>query len=460
MRRLVFALRFERLTGRLARPSANNCGSFPARLALTPQVNSPRNHGRRRWAVLGVGFLVMASGFALRNGFSVFYPAIVDDFGWTRGGTAVMFSLSILVYGLLSPFVGGLIDRFKPRYVVATGMVILTISIGLCAFATQQWHFYLLFGVVAACGVAMIGITPMAAIITPWFGRKRGFVFAILGSGFGVSLVSASLVQHLVTTFGWQSSFIITAATVAAISIPLVFIVIRRAPGIAPSGARTTGSSKQYKVDTRTGTTEAGWRSIDWTLKRAMRTPQFWMLWVAGFCQLGLAEKVAIAHQVYFFQDAGYTPLAAASVYSIFGATFVVGNLASSLSDRLGREKVYLPGCALALGGAILLFFIRDGGDPWMAYVFAVAFGAGMGMLPPVLFAAVADLFHGKSYGAIQGMVTLGFSVGGAISPWLAGYLHDITGSYDSTLIMLVGALAASGLLVALAAPRRISPVD
>ncbi|MFW6055691.1 MAG: MFS transporter [Chloroflexota bacterium] len=426
---------------------------------MATQVNSPPNHGRRRWAVLGVGFLVMASGFALRNGFSVFYPVIVDDFGWTRGGTAVMFSLSILVYGLLSPLVGGLVDRVKPRYVVATGMAILTASIGMCALATQPWHFYLLFGVVAACGVAMIGITPMAAIITPWFGRKRGVVFAILGSGFGVSLVSASVVQYLITTFGWQSSFIITAVAVAAISIPLVFIVIRRAPTIAPPGAQTAASNQQGETDTGTGTNVAGWRSTDWTLKRAMRTPQFWMLWVAGFCQLGLAEKVAIAHQVYFFQDAGYSPIAAASVYSVFGATFVVGNLASSLSDRLGRERVYLPGCALALGGAILLFFIRDAGAPWMAYVFAVAFGAGMGMLPPVLFAAVADLFHGKSYGAIQGMVTLGFSAGGAISPWLAGYMHDITGSYDATIIMLVGALAASGLLVALSAPRRISPV-
>ena len=83
-----------------------------------------------------------------------------------------------------------------------------------------------------------------------------------------------------------------------------------------------------------------------------------------------------------------------------------------------------------------------------------------MGVMPPVLFAAVADLFHGRSYGAIQGMVALGFSVGGAISPWLAGYMHDVTGSYDTTLVMLMVALVGSGLLFAFSTPRRLSPVQ
>jgi len=82
-----------------------------------------------------------------------------------------------------------------------------------------------------------------------------------------------------------------------------------------------------------------------------------------------------------------------------------------------------------------------------------------MGIMPPVLFASVADFFHGRSYGAIMGMVTFGFSMGGALGPWLAGYMHDVSGSYDSTIIMLLAALLACGLLVWLAAPRKFVPV-
>ena len=160
----------------------------------------------RRWVVLAVGFLVMALGFGLRNAFSVFYPEIVADFGWSRGGTAAMFSLNILVYGLLSPFVGGLVDRFKPQILLSLGIVVIGGGSVLCGFATSEWHFYLLYGVLVAVGAALIGVTPLAPILTPWFTRNRGLVFSILGSGFGVSIVSASLVQYLISTYGWRNA--------------------------------------------------------------------------------------------------------------------------------------------------------------------------------------------------------------------------------------------------------------
>ncbi len=399
----------------------------------------------------------MAFGFALRNSFSVFYPAIVEDFGWTRGNTAAMFSLSILVYGLLSPAVGSLVDRFKPQLVVALGILILGAGFALCGLGTREWHFYLLFGVVVAVGISMIGITPLGAIVTPWFTRNRGLVFAVLAAGFGMSLVAASGAQHLISTYGWQSAYVIGGLSFVVVMVPLVLVFMRRAPL-----AVTTPTGDLSGTAAGTAHNEANvtpWRREPWTFRRAAKTPQFWMLWVAGFCQIGIAEKIAIAHQVYFFRDAGYSPMAAATVYSVFGIVFVTGNLASSVSDRLGRERVYLPACALTVASAGLLFIIQDATQPWMAYTFAVSFGFGLGVLPPVLFATVADLFHGKSYGAIQGMMVLGISTGGAISPWLSGYLYDITGSYTPMLVILVGALLLCGLLLYAARPSHLNPV-
>jgi sugar phosphate permease len=422
-----------------------------------PQAPSAAPRPGRRWFVLAAAFLVMAFGFALRNSFSVFYPAIVQDLGWSRGNTALMFSLSILVYGLLSPGVGGLVERLKPHLLVASGVVVLGGGFALCGFGTREWHFYLLFGGVVALGTSMIGITPLSAIVTPWFSRSRGMVFGVLAAGFGMSLVSASAAQYLISTYGWQNAYFIAGLSFVAVMVPLVLLFIRRMPG--SERTRHPVTSRAEAATPGRGLAEKGWHSIEWTLGRAMRTPQFWMLWLAGFCQVGLAEKIAIAHQVYFFRDAGYTPMAAAAIYSVFGIVFVAGNLVSSVSDRIGRERVYLPACLLSIASACLLFVIRDASQPWMAYLFAVCFGFGIGVLPPILFAAVADLFHGRSYGAIQGMMVTGISAGGAISPWLSGLLFDITGSYTPMLSILVAALVACGLLVQLAAPGRLSPV-
>jgi len=412
---------------------------------------------RRGWIVLAVALLVMSAGYALRNAFSVFYPAIVADFGWSRGNTAIMFSLSILVYGLLSPITGGLVDKHKPQFLVALGVVVLSGCIALCSLATQQWHFYLLYGVIGACGVSMMGLTVLAATVMPWFAQRRALAFAVLAAGFGVSLVAAAIVQYLISMYGWQRALLYSGLTVMVVVAPVALAFLRKPPAQPQSTVQVKAAD--VPETGRAAVESSDWHAREWTLRRAVKTPQFWMLWVVGFCQLGLAEKAAIAHQVYLFQDAGYTPMAAASVYSVFGVVFVCGSLASSVSDRLGREKVYLPACALAIAGTLLLFFIRDATQPWMAYVFATVFGFGMGMMPPILFAAVADLFHGKSYGAIQGTVALGFSAGGAISPWLAGHLYDISGSYDSTLLMLLGSLVVCGLLMWLAAPRRFVPV-
>ena len=404
----------------------------------------------------------MASGFALRNAFSVFYPAVVSEFGWSRGNTAIMFSLSIFVYGVMSPVVGSLIDRFKPQFVIGIGISLIGGSIALCGLATQEWHFYLLYGVIAAVGVSMFGITPLAAVITPWFSKHRALVFAVLAAGFGVSLVAASLVQLLISAYGWQQALTISGLAVAAVMVPLTLLFLRRAPmpdTVLPQSVPAAADQEETSKGGQDTETSQGWHAREWTLRRALKTPQFWMLWIAGFCQLGLAEKAAIAHEVYFFQDVGYSPIQAASVYSVFGLLFIVGNLVSTFSDKIGREKVYLPACGLAVLGAASLFLISDASQPWMAYLFAVVFGFGMGVLPPVLFASVADLFHGRSYGAIMGTVAFGFSMGGALSPWLAGYMHDVSGSYDSTIIMLLAALLACGLLVWLAAPRKLVPV-
>ncbi|MFC2008941.1 MFS transporter [Chloroflexota bacterium] len=403
-----------------------------------------------------MGFLVTALGFGLRNAFSVFYPELVADFGWSRGGTAAMSSLNILVYGLLSPVVGGLVNRLKPQTLLALGMAVPGGAAALCGFATSEWHFYLFYGIVMAVGLALIGIAPLAAIVTPWFARNRGLVFSVFASGGGVSIISASLVQYLISTHGWRNAYFISGLAVAAVMVPLTLLIVRRAPAVEHGEA-----APELPLQRKGFAPEEhdGWPRGDWPPRKVLKIPQFWMLCLAGLFQLGVAEKVAVGHLVYFFRDAGYGPIDAAMFYSVFGVAFVAGTLGSSVSDTLGREKIYVPACALSVASVALLFVIQDAIHPWMANLFAVCFGVGLGAMPPVLFAAASDLFHGKSYGAILGMIVLGVALGGAVSPWLAGYMHDLTGNYTSSLFLLLAALVASGLLFCLVAPARLSPV-
>jgi MFS family permease len=415
------------------------------------------------WVVLSVALITIVLGYGIRNTFSVFYPTIVEEFGWGRGETALMFSITIIIYGLIAPVAGSLVDRFDPRFVISAGACIVGGGIALCSLADAQWQFYLLYGGVVATGLSLMGWTPFSAIISNWFVKKRGLAFGILTAGFGGSLILAPIAQFLISSFGWQTAYVIIGITSIAITVPLCSILVRRSPrdkGLFPDGIHQTSVEPQDQDEPWiTGTLEGNWNTTTWTLVRALKTYRFWLLFSISFCLLGLAEQIAIAHQVYFFREVGYRPTLAAIIYSLFGVMFVTGNLCSFFSDRLGREKVFIPSCLLSAGAVSLLFLIRDTSQPWMPFLFAVCFGLGLGTAAPVFFTTVADLFQGKHFGSIMGTVVFGFSLGGAIAPWLAGFLYDKTYSYFAAFLILLGSFLASAVLMWFIAPRKVRPV-
>jgi nitrate/nitrite transporter NarK len=83
----------------------------------------------------------------------------------------------------------------------------------------------------------------------------------------------------------------------------------------------------------------------------------------------------------------------------------------------------------------------------------------GLGIAGPAFFAKIADLFQGRYFGSILGTIVLGFSLGGALAPWLAGFIHDRTGSYFPTFLLMAGSLLISILLMWLVSAQKIRPV-
>ena len=411
------------------------------------------------WIVLGVAFTFMVLGYAIRNTFSVFYPTIVEEFGWGRGDTALMFSITILVYGFMAPLAGSLVDRFQPRVVLSAGALVVGTGIALCSLASTQWQFYLLYGVITAIGLSMIGVTPLSAVTTNWFATRRGLMFGILAAGFGLSLISAPINQLLISGFGWRSAYVIIGAFCSAVMIPLCLRFMRHAPQQQGQPGELTHETDRPAVS---GTQQPAdfnrrWGETEWTLRRALRTHQFWLLTVNAFLMMGFTEQIVIAHQVYFLRDLGCQPMTAASIYGVFGIAFVVGNAGGLLSDRLGRERVFIPATLLmAAAMSFLLFCVKDASQLWMLLTFAICFGLGQGAAPPACMAAMADLFHGRYYGSIVGAMILGSATGGALGAWLAGFLHDMTGSYFIALVAVVLASILSAALMWLAAPRKV----
>src|SRR3954454_9615342 len=81
------------------------------------------------WLLVAVAFVTMALGVNARTAFWLLFPAVLDEFGWGRGGTAGAFSFGFLVSAVVTPVLGRLTDLRGPRIVLELGVV--TMGAGL-----------------------------------------------------------------------------------------------------------------------------------------------------------------------------------------------------------------------------------------------------------------------------------------------------------------------------------------
>ena len=126
------------------------------------------------WVVLGAVWVTLAIASGLYFSFPIFFVALVEEFGWSRGATATAFSISWIVQGVLSPIVGILVDRFGPRRVMLGGTFVLGGACVLSSRIASLWSLYLVTGVLAAAGVCAVSWVPSGALIVRWFADRRG----------------------------------------------------------------------------------------------------------------------------------------------------------------------------------------------------------------------------------------------------------------------------------------------
>ena len=190
-----------------------------------------------------------------------------------------------------------------------------------------------------------------------------------------------------------------------------------------------------------------------------MGTYQFWFLALSLFFYWGLGTYMVLAHQVKFVADVGYTSTFAAYIYALYGIIFVGGQLSSCISDWIGREITVVLANILNIVGLMALVSVNDTTQPWLLYLFAVSFGFGAGLYSPTIFAGAADLFHGKHFGAISGLLLTAMGIGGCIGPWLGGHIYDVSGTYRIAFILCMVCFALSGITFLFAAPRKAAAI-
>ena len=393
--------------------------------------------------------------YGVRHSFSIFFPSILGEFGWTRGSTAIMLSLNLLFYGLLAPVAGSLGDRWRARRVALIGISVIVLATIGCGFAQELWHFYLLFGVLMPIGTAFCGWPILGPALANWFTDRRGLAIALGQMGGGLSFTYGFFVEFVISEVGWRYTFFVIAVILASILLPIYFLFYHYRPkdkGLKPYISMKIQVSSQIEENAILDNESL---FQNWTLGKALRNYRLWLIATAYMLFWGVGCYLTLAHQVKFTEDIGYSSTFAASIFALFGIFLTLGMFSAAVSDWIGREMTVFLAAVLVVGALIALVSVQDTSTPWLLYIYAICFGYGGGLFSPAVVAGAADLFHGKHFGAIAGFLQTGMGVGGAIGPWLGGFIYDISGSYTNAFIFSMACFSSAFLAFFFAAPRR-----
>jgi MFS family permease len=382
--------------------------------------------------VAATAFLALFSivGFAL-YGLPFFYDFMVRDFGWTRAQVTSGNAYSKLVVGPVFGFLAGwIVDRFGPRRLMLTGILMAGLAlVGLGSITSlSMFYFFYLFN---ALGYVCGGPLPNQVLLSRWFDKARGKAMGVayLGIGIGGAIVPL-LASWLIHRMRWQAALITLGILMIAIAFPMAWFV-------------KEGPSRGHKAATREMPVPVG---------HVFRSSAFYLLAIGSMCSIGAVGGTMQNLKLFLSLDQRLPQDTIARVLSLVLLSSIAGRLLMGwLADRYPKKYVMLLIYSIVAAAIPLLFYASV---PGALILFALVFGIGLGgdyMIIPLM---AADLFGVRVLGRLMGVILTADGVAEALSPMIVAALRDRGASYSTGFAMLI-CLAAVGAAAVALLPRK-----
>lgn len=423
--------------------------------------------GYSRWLIPPAALAVHLS-IGQVYAFSVFKNSLVESFDTSLTAIGWVFSLSIVMLGLSAAVLGTWVERSGPRKAMVAaaacwGTGFLVGSAGIAS--GQLWLLYLGYGVIGGIGLGIGYISPVSTLIK-WFPDRPGLAtgMAIMGFG-GGALIASPLSNSLMALFDGDFAATEPGAVASGSALARTFLTL----GIVYTAFMLIGAAlvrvPPGHGDDATAEHNPGTNGALVRAKEAIRTPQFWFLWVVLFCNvtagIGILEQAAPMIQD-FFREGGDSSVSAAAAGGFVGVLSLANMLGrfvwSSLSDRIGRKPTYV--MYLGVGLVLYLLLALFGSSSTVVFVALAAviisyYGGGFATVPAYL----KDLFGTLEVGAIHGRLLTAWAAAGVAGPLIVNGILDSVGEpgnlvaadYRPALLTMVGVLAVgfvSNLLI------------
>lgn len=386
--------------------------------------------------VVAACFVVMVMVYGLNYSFGVFFKPVAADFGWSKATTSGAYSMMAFLSGIMGIFAGRITDKYGGRMIG----IICALAMGggflLLSRLASLWEFYLYYSVIIGIGV---GSSWPGLMVVPakWFKARRGLMTGIVASGVGVgTLITPPIASWLIENYSWNVSYA-SLGIAALVVIGIVAWFIKKDP--AKVGQRIYGDDS---IPVEGGVTLLPGLSVP----QALRTARFYIACAIYLC-FGYCLISILIHIAPHAGEMGISPTIAATIVSVIGGASILSRvLVAGASDRFGVKATLIFSLALLPIALVLLQFVST--LP-VLYIFAALFGFSYGGIMSLMSLVTARLFGLRAVGVLMGVVTLLYTIGGAIGPSATGYIYDITGSY-STAFWIATAVAVLACVLAI----------
>ncbi len=401
------------------------------------------------WIVVATfvcAFMDSAAGY---YAFSLFVRPLEAAFGWSRGEIMVGWTARYLGVGLVSPFIGRLVDRYGARRVIAIGAIVAGFGFVFLSQMQNIWYFYIGW-IIIGIAMAATGLIPASAVVSSWFTKRRGTALGIMGVGFGAGGVLSPLIGgYLIPTFGWRISYL-ALAPLMWVLFPLALLVIKTKPadmGLYPYGVEAPEAVAEDKAKALPSTSKGA------SLKMALATSGFWLIAVS-FLLGSFGETGVTQSQVPYLEDIGFPAAIAAATLAVVGIVSAIGKFIFGwLCDRIAPKYARTIGLGSLIAATSILVNVRLASPPALLWLYAAIKGFGAGSWLPTVSMLISTTFGLASYGVILGMVAFAQSIGNGAGPLFAAYMYDVTGSYYWAFIIIIALVVVA--IIAVVAVRR-----
>nr|WP_285505235.1 MFS transporter [Actinokineospora sp. NBRC 105648] len=373
---------------------------------------------REVWVLVGANF-VIAIGFGL---VAPALPSFARSFEVSVTAASIVVSAFAFARLMFAPVSGRLVTRFGERWVYLTGLSIVAVTTGACAFVDTYWQLIVL-RMLGGTGSTMFTVSGVALLIHLAPPTMRGRASGLWSTSFLLGNVAGPLVGGSLIMISLRAPFLVYSAALM-VAVGLVWLLLRHSTKVKP-----------FKDDS----------TVVFPLRQAFRDSGYRAALASSFVNGWAVFGVRVSLIPLFITEVlRRDGTFAGTALSVFAAANVVTLLFSGrLSDRIGRKPLVLAGLLLSAAGTSWIGFTRTVPEFLIATVVA---GLGTGILTPPAQAAVADVIGTARGGQVLATYQMAADVGAILGPFVAGVLAD---EFSFGLAFLVtGGLAVVAVLV------------